>query len=60
MMHSSNIGLFFYGYATEIFPPIDPVRPELINIGAIFEEMWNVISFTTAVTGLTLLNFNVT
>ncbi len=52
----------FNGYATDIFPPIDPVKPELINLvlGAIFEEMCNVISFTTVVTGFTLFNFNVT
>ncbi len=54
MMHSSNIGLLFYGYATEMFPPIDPVILELINLGAIVEEMCNVISFTTVVTGFTL------
>ncbi len=24
-----------------MFSPIDAVRPEFINIGAIFEEMWN-------------------
>ncbi len=44
-MHSSNIGLFFYGYASEMFPPIDPVRPELINLGAIFEELFKLLYF---------------
>ncbi len=32
-----------------MFPPIGPVRPELINLRAICEEMCNVISFTTVV-----------
>ncbi len=36
------------------FLSINPVRPELINLETIFEEMWNVISFATAVTSLLL------
>ncbi len=49
----------FNGYTTEMFPSVNPVRPELINIGAICEEMSKVISFTTVVTGFTVFNFNV-
>ncbi len=37
-----------------MFPQFDPVRSELINIGAIFEEMCNVISFPTVVAHLPL------
>ncbi len=38
-MHSSKIGMFFYGYASEMFSQIDPVRLELLTRGVIFEEM---------------------